>query len=254
MCTRILFIPYVILALLIGGFSRSAHADVLERSDAVMKMHHLHIMMNKGIILATEGSNLVMLAEMNMLPSVDEITLHHGHQMIKESKPLIHRTLSGPVIMDVHKKGYINDPLLHYTDSLGKAILDLIEILETMDMGMAVKPDLMKMNHLHTMLNHALEMAAEGSNLCILGQMGKTGKVMDTFSIQQGMKMMENARSLVEQVMQGKTMQELHQSGVTPQTDTTMKDIHRMAEASSIVIDKLLKMPRMDVKIEVEMP
>ena len=230
-----------------------ANAGMIDRSEAVMKMHHLHIMMNNGIMLATDGSNMVMLSGMNMLPEVDKVNLHHGRSMIEKSKPLISRTLSGPVIMDLHRRGYINDPVLHYTEKLGTAMLDVVEILEKMSMGSVDSPELMKMNHLHSMLNHALGMASEGSNLSILGHMGKAGDVMDAFAVEQGIKMMKDAKSLVSDIMDGATMKELFSAGKNPGTDPMMNKLHKLAETSATVIDMLEKMPTINLKIEIDM-
>ena len=187
-----------------------------------------------------------MLSKMKMLQSVDDMTAHHGSEMMKEAKPLIERTMSGPVIMELHSKKYINDPLLHYTEKLGKAMIDVVDILDTMNMKGFESADTMKMRHLHTMLNHALEMAAEGSNLAILGHMSKTGEVMDTYSINQGNQMMKNARSLLTATMGSKTMKELHAAGVTTEKDSMMREFHAFAEAAMNVIDMLIKMPGMD--------
>ena len=80
-------------------------------------------------------------------------------------------------------------------------MIKAVSILEKMSMEGIKSPDLMKMSHLHTVLNHALEMAAEGSNLSILGHMSKTGEMMDAYSIEQGNQMMKNAKLLLSATM-----------------------------------------------------
>jgi hypothetical protein len=227
-------------------FLNLANAEVKDKSDAYMKMHHLHIMMNQGIIMATEGSSFMMLAEMKIFPSLDSDVLHHGRNMLKKSRPLINRTLSGPVVKDLHKKGYINDPLLNYTHSLNMAMLTVVDMLEKMKMGNIESPRMVKLSNLHNMINHSIEMAAEGSNLSLLGQMGQSGKVMDDFSIEQGNKMMKNARSILLDITQGKTMKELHEKGITSEKDPAMKNLHNLAEAGLEVVDMLIEMPPMD--------
>jgi hypothetical protein len=241
------YIKIIIMSMvLMVGTNNMASADKISKKNAQMKMHHLHMIMNKGILLATEGSNLIMLSRMKMLPGVDDMTAHHGSEMMKEAKPLINRTMSGPVIMELHSKQYINDPLLHYTEKLGKAMIDAVDILDTMCMKGIESADSMKMSHLHNLLNHALEMAAEGSNLAILGHMSKTGKVMDEYSIKQGNQMMKNARSILSATMGSQTMMDLHASGTTVERDPMMRQFHSFAEAAMNVIDMLIKMPAMD--------
>ncbi|UCH45002.1 MAG: hypothetical protein JSV11_12000 [Nitrospiraceae bacterium] len=230
------------LVLCVAG---TAGAAEMSKEDAHMKMHHLHVMMNKGVLLATEGSNLLMLSKTDMLPSVDDMMDRHGSEMISQSRPLIQRTMSAPVIMELHSKKYINDPLLHYTEQLGVAMIEAVDSLEKMIMSSSTSADAKKMSHLQTLLNHALEMAAEGSNLAILGQMGKTGKVMDTYSIKLGNQMMINAKMLLSSTLQGKTMQDLHASGSPPASDQMMRNVHSFAEAALKVIDMLITMPPM---------
>jgi len=241
-CIRII----VIGMLALFGPAHTALADDISKQDAQMKMHHLHMLMNKGILLATEGSNLIMLSKMKMLQGVDDMTAHHGSEMMKEANPLIQRTMSGPVIMELHSKKYINDPLLHYTEKLGKAMIDTVNILDAMNMRGFESADAMKMSHLHTLLNHALEMAAEGSNLSILGHMSKTGEVMDTYSITQGNLMMKNARSLLTAIMESRPMKDLHAAGVTEESNSMMREFHDFAEAALNVTDMLIRMPAMD--------
>lgn len=242
-CIRII----VATMLALFGSVHIAGAKDISKQDAQAKMHHLHAMMNKGILLATEGSNLIMLSKMKMLPDVDDMTAHHGSEMMNEAKPLINRTMSGPVFMELHTSKYVKDnQLLHYTEKLAKTILDTIDVLEKMSMESTKSADYMKMSHLHTMLNHALEMAAEGSNLVILGHMNKTGKVMDTYSINKGNQMMRNAKQLLSATMGSAAMKDLHASGVTAETDSMMREFHAFAESAMSIIDMLIKMPGMD--------
>src|SRR5664279_4956224 len=77
--------------------AQAAEKDTKKMShgDAAMHLHHMHSMMNHGLIMALQGSNLVMLSEMKMAPGVDEITLTHGKKMITEGKSMLQEMLSG---------------------------------------------------------------------------------------------------------------------------------------------------------------
>ncbi|WP_040662395.1 hypothetical protein [Nitrococcus mobilis] len=99
----------------------------------------------------------------------------------------------------------------------------------------------MTMHHMHMMINHAVEMAAEGSNLIMLGQMGMTGEV-DKLSISHGEMMIKNAQSLMEKVVKGKPMQSLHKEGATPKTSEEMADTHDLAKSAKSYIDMLSRM------------
>ncbi len=53
----------------------------------------------------------------------------------------------------------------------------------------------MTLHHMHMALNHALAMAAEGSDLIMLGEMGMAPKV-DTAASEHGKAMLADAREL----------------------------------------------------------
>jgi len=106
--------------------------------------------------------------------------------------------------------------------------------------GMA-SPDMMELHHMHLMINHALQMAADGANLIMLGQMGMAGEV-DKLSIEHGEAMMEDAKSMVTDTMGSKEMMEMHAKGMTPEKSPMMGMSHHYAEAAMKVIDLLSKM------------
>lgn len=99
----------------------------------------------------------------------------------------------------------------------------------------------MTMHHMHMMINHAVEMAAQGSNLIMLGQMKMT-KEADEMSIDHGKMMIKDAQSLMEKVMEGEPMKSLHTEGATPKASEEMTDTHHLAESASSYIDMLSRM------------
>ena len=100
----------------------------------------------------------------------------------------------------------------------------------------------MTMHHQHIMLNHALGMLLEGSNLLMLGQMGMA-KGVDDISVDHGKMMMKNARSLYDEIMSDDTMMMMHAEGKTPEKDTGMKFTHELAETQLKVMSLLETMP-----------
>ena len=95
----------------------------------------------------------------------------------------------------------------------------------------------MTMHHMHIMLNHAVEMAAKGSNLVMIGEMGMA-KGIDEVSIAEGKAMIANARSVIEKMMKGKTMEHMHMEGVTG-TNAVMLHTHELGDAALKYIDLL---------------
>jgi hypothetical protein len=208
--------------------------------DSSMHMHHFHMLMNHGISMIAEGSNMAMLAQMKMAPGEDAKMLHHGQYMMKEGKELIIIALNGPEMTAMMKK-HAKDPLMDYTHQLGESMLKVADILEKMSMDDMSAPDMMSMHHMHMMVNHALQMAAEGANLMMLGQMDMAGSV-DKLSIAHGKDMLKDAKLMVTDMMAGKEMMAMHAKGMTME-NTMMAISHKHGEAAMKVIDLLSKMP-----------
>jgi hypothetical protein len=235
------FVLAVALSFVMFGTVNAEEKKHMHGGGAVMEMHHLHEMMNHGLEMAAGGSNMVMLAEMKMAPSLDPMALEHGRQMMKSGKEMIERALNGPEMQGMHKAGHADDPIMKYTHELGEAMMKVVDMLEKMSMEGPMSADMMTMHHMHIMVNHALEMAAEGASMTMLGKMGMAGNV-DKFSVDHGGMMMKDARKLLDEVFGGKAMTEMHEKGV--KMDNTMMDqTHKLGEAAAKVIDLLEKMP-----------
>ena len=208
--------------------------------DSSMDMHHLHVLMNHGLEMVVEGSNMVMLADMKMTPEVDPMTAEHGRKMIKSGREVVDRALKGPEMQGLHKAGHGDDPLMKYTHDLGNAMTTVADMLEKMSTEGPMTGDMMAMHHMHVMINHALEMAAQGSNMVMLGQMGMS-KDIDKYSIEHGKMMLADARAMIKEVMEGKAMTGMHEKGVTG-TNAMMADTHKIGDAAKKVLDLLDKM------------
>jgi uncharacterized protein YjlB len=243
------FFCLALVVFLFTGLSSHVYAEEMKHKhggSASMEMHHFHTLMNHGLTMVAEGSNMVMLAEMKMAPGVDQKTLHHGQHMIKEGKDLITRALNGPEMTAMMKK-HAKDPLMDYTHQLGESMLKVTDILEKMSMEDMSSPDMMAMHHMHMMINHALQMAADGANLIMLGQMGMAGDV-DKLAVDHGKAMMNDGKSMVTDMMESKEMKDMHAKGMTPEKSPMMGMSHKHAEAAMKVIDLLSKMPAASAK------
>jgi hypothetical protein len=232
------------VALLIGLSSSQALAKDPPKkatSDAPMHLHHMHTMMNHGLIMALQGSNLVMLSEMKMAPGVDEITLSHGKKMITDGKAMLKEMLGGEHMTAMHKGGQAKSPLMTYTHDLGNASLTVIVGLEEMNTGEMASPEAMKMHHMHIALNHALEMAAEGSNLVMMGQM-KMAKGVDKHTVDHGKQMIADGFKLWNEVMGGSAMADMHKAGTTPEGSVMMWATHKLAGDQKKVFELLANM------------
>lgn len=101
----------------------------------------------------------------------------------------------------------------------------------------------MTLHHMHIMINHAVEMAAEGSNLIMIGEMDMA-KGVDALSISHGRQMLKHAKSPLEEVMKGDAMARLHKEGKTPEASKEMAYTHNLAKAAMTYIDMLARMPQ----------
>jgi hypothetical protein len=220
----------------------SAAAEQMKHKghDASMHMHHFHMLMNHGMSMIIEGSNMAMLAQMKMAPGVDAKMLEHGQYMMKEGKELIIHALNGPEMTTMMKK-HAKDTLMDYTHQLGESMIKVADILQKMSMDDMSAPGMMSMHHMHMMVNHALQMAAEGANMVMLGDMGMAGAI-DKMTVEHGKDMLKDAKPMVADMMGGKEMMDMHAKGMTMEIPM-MAMSHQHGEAAMKVIDLLSKMP-----------
>lgn len=209
---------------------------------AEMELHHLHIVLNHGISMAAEGSNLVLLAGMQATPSLDRPTLRHGQLMIANGRDLIRRSLDGPEMAALAEGGSAASPLLRYTRELGEAMLAYLKHLQRLDLRSMSSRPTMTLQRVNVIVNHALQMASEGANLAMLARMGMAGEV-DRFSLEHGERMISHARQLHRETMDGEAMKNQREFGVTAETAPMMELTLELAADVSRIIELLARMP-----------
>ena len=209
---------------------------------AEMEMHHLHILLNQGISMMTEGANLVMLAGMQTTPALDRPTLRHGQMMIANGRDLVRRSLHGPEMKSLSEGPHAASPLLRYSRDLGEAMTAYMKRLEELDLDRMSSGETRTLQRVNIILNHALGMASEGANLVMVARMGMAGTV-DRFSLEQGERMIAHARDLHRETMEGEAMRRLRDLGVTPETSSMMKLTQDLADDVSRIIELLARMP-----------
>ena len=236
------FVLIFALSFVIFGSARAEEMKHMHGKSADMDMHHMHIMMSHGLEMVTEGSNMVMLGEMKMAPSLDQLTLEHGRHMITGGKKLIEHSMSGHEMKSLHKAGHGDDPLMKYTHEMGHAMMEYANIIDNMNMEGDMSGDMMTMHHMHILINHAVDMAAEGSNMVMLGRMGMANGI-DKESAEHGKMMLSDAGKLLTEVMEGKAMTEMHEKGIR-MDNAMMAETHKMGAAAKKIIDLLSDMPK----------
>jgi hypothetical protein len=214
----------------------------MKHGEMGMKMHHLHILMNHGIGMVVEGANLKMVGQMGMSPALDADTIKHGENMIEMGREVVKHALNGPEMMAMMKGKDAESPSMKYTHKLGEAMFEVIAQVQQMGKAGSEDGGMMDMHHMHIMLLHALQMAAEGSNMIMLGNMGMAGEI-DDYSVQHGEAMLDTAKATVDDVMSGQAMMDMMGKGGKGMDDPMMKGTHELAESVLKTIDLLEKMP-----------
>jgi hypothetical protein len=222
------------LALAVSAFTACSQApESGADDDATMRLHHLHSAMNHGFGMVLRGGDLIMLARMGMVPDVDAITLEHGKSMLQTGRQLIQETVSSPAMEELHAGG--NVPQMSKTHDLGEAMTAVADSLDRMAEAEMSGSEAMKLHHMHILLSHSGQMAAEGTNLIMLGRMGMAGTV-DAQAVSHGEHMMAEAGEVWTKVMEGDTMQSLHSGGASSEA---MTHTHELGDAIMRVIDLL---------------
>ena len=240
----LLMLLALLLPLLVAGCAGMKTTMGMDDHDKMMKTHHLHNIMNHGLSMVTEGSNQIMLAYMDMAPKVDAIAHEHGHKMMNMGKAEINYALSGDQMESLMMGGDAKAHTMMYTHELGESMLVVVDLLEKMAKMGNVSGDMMAMHHQHMLINHAMDMAAQGANMVMLGQMGMAGGI-DTYSVDHGNMMLNNAQSLLTEVMSGDAMMGMHAKGKTPSGHADMMATHNLGEAAMKVVHLLKNMPAM---------
>ena len=139
-----LILMAMLLPLLMVGCAGKSISQVMGGGgDDNMKMHHIHITMNHGLSMVTEGSSSIMLAYMKMSPKIDSIAHEHGHYMMNMGKAVINRALNGPEMMGMMKGDSAKAGHMNHTHELGESMLIVVDLLEKMAKTGSVSGDMM---------------------------------------------------------------------------------------------------------------
>jgi hypothetical protein len=231
----------VALAIVGAAPALAKHICKNEERDAAMTLHHMHTMLDHGLIMVLQGADLRMLSTLNTAPGIDQATAAHGSKMISEGKATIREMLSGSHMRRMHEQGRWSDPQMSYTHELGAAMLAVVDDVDHLAPSDTAFPDRIRMCHIRIALNHALEMAAEGANLAMLGKMAMAGGI-DAYSVTHGHKMIIDARKLWDEIIGGHAMKEIHSSRTSPEISAQMPQIQRMAKDGDKLLVLLEKM------------
>ena len=201
--TRIL--TAVLIPVLIPVFSGIAAGMIRWSGPTQMEMAHMKVMLNNGLIMILDGSNLAMVGEIDRSDEMDEASRKVGLDMMEKGKTTVTHILSSEQMMKLHEGGHTDDPMMKTTHELGEYILKIADISEKMSQSMSMSDKESEMHHLHIMLNQAMKQAAAGWNVMALGRMGM-GAEMDEYSEMHGRNMIKDARDIIVRTSDSKAM------------------------------------------------
>ena len=185
--------------------------------------------------MVLQGADLVMLGGTHLPGELDETTGQHSQDMIQKGSQMIQDAVNGPAMEKIHAAA----PLyMAETHLLGEAMLGVISQFEQMARSDRSSDQAMATHHIHMLLNHVAQMATQGADLVMLGGMGMAGSA-DTASVDLGRHMISEATAVLNEVIEGESMQQLHLQKET--NSEGMASIHELGEKIMTVIDLLSK-------------
>jgi len=101
-------------------------------SSNEMILHHMHMLVNHSLLMAAEGSRLIMLGQMDMSRRLDAVAVKHGRKMIADSRNLWHETIEGKAMKDLHRKKTDPSALMEATHRHADAAKRLIDLFVKM--------------------------------------------------------------------------------------------------------------------------
>jgi hypothetical protein len=182
---------------------------------------------------------------MGMAMGIDDMSLERGNEMMESARQTWNKLMSGQILSKMHAAGMTpaEAGLMRYSHRLAEAQLKVMGLLSGMDaLPHTNNAHDMTMHHEHILLNHALKMGLEGSNLIMLGHVGMA-KGMDDISVNYGKMMMRQALAVFNEVISGQTLMDLLEEGATPERDPLMAYTHKLADAQLTVVNILSDMP-----------
>jgi hypothetical protein len=144
-----------------------------------MRMHHLHMLINHALQMSAQGGDMQLLGS------------KHGPAMLDKAEKLLHRAMSGPEMAAMYKQGQAKTVAMKMTHDLADSTSELINQMRDLSKQTGNRDSLQ-------MLHHAIEVAATGSSLIMLGQQGMAGDI-DLVLVNHGQTMLGEASGLLHE-------------------------------------------------------
>lgn len=183
-------------------------AQLRAEFDKNRDYHSAHMLMNYGLNMIADGSNMIISADMDIKTTIAQNPINYGKETIDLGKSLVERALKGPDMVEKHMQNKdAESNMMLATHNLGKLILQASYSPEIFESNL-LKNSEVAHNLLVIQLeaNNALMMSAQGSNMIMTGQSDLSEKYINRFFIDQGRAMIGNARELIFELLHGEEM------------------------------------------------
>jgi hypothetical protein len=217
-------------------------ADLRAEYDKNKDYHSSHMLINHGLNMIADGSSIIISTDMDIKTNITQEPVDYGNEMIALGKSFVQRALKGPHMVEKHvkKKGDASDMMLA-THKLGNLILQI-----EYSPGI-LEPDLLENSETaHNLLiiqleaYNALMMSSQGSNMIMTGQADWSEKYLDRFFFDQGRNMMDKAREVIFDLLNGEVMKNLAKKELLPAEkklyEYTKKQLINSLDISNLLI------------------
>ena len=150
------------------------------RISFTTQMHHLHMLINHALQMAAQGADMQLRDK------------QQGEQLLDKSMELLSRAMTGTEMAKLHQQGWAGSSLMFMVHELSDVAKEMIAQMRQLS---SETPDKEKI----LMLNHAIEVAAMGSTLIMLGQQGLAGDI-DLVMVNHGQSMLGEASGLLREL------------------------------------------------------
>jgi len=223
--------------------SGQALADKQTQSaEVVTNIEQINRLIGQAMTMVTQGANLVLTSSIGLTPPTDPFTAQQGMKMIQNGKDLVNMALSGEGMSDMQKKDMEANPMMTETRKLGESVLRYIDLVENMKLTGTVESKI-KLHQVQATINHAVNMAADGANLAMLGNL-KLAAPLDKFSVERGHMMIKDARATLESVSGSETMKVMNKSAMESTDKPMMTVTNELIQTALKIIDSLDKLTK----------
>ncbi len=221
-------------------FTGTGNAVIRLQDDDSTRIHRLHVLMNHGLMMFLDGINLLMVADMKMAPSFDEMAADYAKRNMAKGRRDIEQALASDHMEILVEQGFGDHPLMTTARDLGKTMLELIYLLEDMEMD-ELASESMDLHHMHILLNKGLKDVANGSNMIMATLLSSIPQV-DQYLAKHGRNMIKDGRALIVSITRSEAYRTLQKRTESARRNRIRQQTQQCVDLSLQIVDILARM------------